>query len=126
MKETIMTLKVIVDFLSQLTEEQISDIINNKAKLKLEYRKAEDNKKSDIKCIREICKKLENINSRDEGIKYLKSLNIRKNELKAIGKEYNIPFTTRDTNAQLIDKIIEGLVGAKLRFDALLNTNLSK
>ncbi|HBJ1648789.1 TPA: hypothetical protein LA462_003337 [Clostridium botulinum] len=126
MKETIMTLKVIVDFLSQLTEEQISDIINNKAKLKLEYRKAKDNKKSDIKGIREICKKLENINSRDEGIKYLKSLNIRKNELKAIGKEYNIPFTTRDTNAQLIDKIIEGLVGAKLRFDALLNTNLSK
>lgn len=46
MKETIMTLKVIVDFLSQLTEEQISDIINNKAKLKLEYRKAKDNKKS--------------------------------------------------------------------------------
>ncbi len=126
MKETIMTLKVIVDFLSQLTEEQISDIINNKAKLKLEYRKAKDNKKSDIKGIREICKKLENINCRDEGIKYLKSLNIRKNELKAIGKEYNIPFTTRDTNAQLIDKIIEGLVGAKLRFDALLNTNLSK
>ncbi|MCS6105068.1 hypothetical protein DWV12_13475 [Clostridium botulinum] len=126
MKETIMTLKVIVDFFSQLTEEQISDIINNKAKLKLEYRKAKDNKKFDIKGIREICKKLENINSRDEGIKYLKSLNIRKNELKAIGKEYNIPFTTRDTNAQLIDKIIEGLVGAKLRFDALLNTNLSK
>lgn len=127
MKETIAAFKFVLDFLSQLNEEQLSDVINNKAKLKLEYEKVTINQERDtdnVENIKEICNKIEALNSREEAIQYLQSININKNTLKAIVKQYNVPFTSKDTNAQLINKIVEGVVGAKLRFDALLNTNL--
>ena len=57
-------------------------------------------------------------------MEYITSLELLKSELKAIAQKYNIPIGSKDTNTQIIDKIIENVVGSRLKFDALLNTNL--
>lgn len=55
---------------------------------------------------------------------YITNLHLIKKELKAIAKKYNIPLGSKETNEQIVEKIIENIVGSKLRFDALLNTDL--
>ena len=124
MKDTVTVLKLVIDFLDRLNENELYDIINHKAKLKLEYEKTKVSVDYDTERVSEICKKLETITIREEATEYLKSLNINKNTLKEIVRQYNIPCTSKDTNTELIVKIVESVVGAKLRFDALLNTNL--
>ena len=41
-----------------------------------------------------------------------------------MAKKYGVPIGSKETNSQIIDKIIENVVGSKLKFDALLNTDL--
>lgn len=45
---------------------------------------------------------------------------------KSYCKRYNIPLGSKDTNVQIIDKLVENVVGSKLKFDALLNTDLKR
>lgn len=67
---------------------------------------------------------MEAFSTREESMEYITSLELLKSELKAIAQKYNIPIGSKDTNTQIIDKIIENVVGSRLKFDALLNTNL--
>lgn len=41
-------------------------------------------------------------------------------------KKYNIPLGSKETNSQIVEKIVENIVGSKLKFDVLLNTNLKQ
>lgn len=134
MKDTLKIMKFIIDFLDQLSESELSDVINNKVKLRLEYtssnkhginkvEKGTSAKSIGENEIKDICNGLEKLSSRELAIEYLEKYNITKVTLKAIANRYNIPVTTKDTNAKLINKIVEGVVGSKLRFDALLDTD---
>ncbi len=125
MKETISVLKIVLDFLNQLSDSELSDIMNKKAKLKLDYG-SKANKIVDKENVKIICERLESLTTRECAFEYLKEFEADRNLLKSIAKEYKIPFTSKDkdSNKELVEKIIEGVVGAKLRFDALLNTKL--
>lgn len=73
-----------------------------------------------------ICETLEAKTTRDDAQAYLMELNLTKSVLKLLVKHYKIPLTSKATNAQMIDAIIEAVVGAKIRYEALYNTDLSK
>lgn len=131
MKETVKLFKFIINFIDELSDDDIQAILDNRASLKLQYKKAQ--KRRDNACIKKVKKnvdvdevrnKLEVMNSREEAEKYLVDLKLNKESLKQIAKLYNIAITTKDTNNRLIYKIVEGIVGSKLKFEVLLNTNL--
>lgn len=53
-------------------------------------------------------------------------LNLNKSVLKLLIKHYKIPLTSKATNAQMMNEIIEAAVGVKIRYNALYNTNLNE
>lgn len=75
-------------------------------------------------CLEEVCSKIESYTTREEVVEYINGLSLLKVDLKAIAKKYNIPLGSKETNQQIVEKIVENVVGSKLRFDALLNTDL--
>lgn len=97
-----------------------------KAKLKLEIEKEIAEKPTTQICIEEVCNKIEEFTTREEALEYINTLSLLKVDLKAIAKKYNIPLGSKETNRQIIEKIVENVVGSKLRFDALLNTDLKR
>lgn len=125
MKNQIQLLKIVIDFLDGLSEEQLRMIATKKTRLTLE---TENTTKKEIKslpiCVDEICEKMEAFSTREEAMEYITNLGLLKSELKAIAQKYNLPIGSKDTNTQIIDKIIENVVGSRLKFDALLKTNL--
>lgn len=124
MKEQIELMKVVFDFLDHLSEEQIRMLVSQKAKLRLEIEREMLNETTTKICIDEVCDEIEKFTTREDAIEYISKLSLLKVDLKAIAKKYNIPMGSKETNTQMIDKIVENVVGSKLRFDALLNTDL--
>lgn len=124
MKEQIQLLKIIFDFLAHLTEEQINMLINKKAKLKLEIEKDVVSEPKSKICIDEVCETIQEFTTREEATEYINQLALLKSDLKAIARKYNIPLGSKATNIQITEKIIENVIGSKLKFDALLSTDL--
>lgn len=127
MKSDVLLLKIVFDFLSQLSDKQLNDVLNGKAKLRIEV-DANDEiaESSKVFSIDSICADLERIDSRDMAIDYFYQLNLSKPILKQLVKHYKIPLAGKATNVQMIDSIIEAVVGSRLRYNALYSTNLNK
>ena len=124
MKDQVELLKIVFDFLAHLSEEQLQLLLSKKAKIKLEIEKEKKDELKALDSLEEICSKLEGFRTREKAMEYIMSLSLGKAGLKDIAKEYNIPLGSKDTNLQIIEKIIENVVGSRLKFDALLNTDL--
>lgn len=124
----ILILKVVFDFLSDLSAGQIEDLINKRACLKIvSLEKGTGHLLlSNEHEIQEILDCLEKKDTREDALTYLRSLELTKPVLKALVKHYNIPLASKATNVQMTDAVVEAVVGAKLRYDALYNTNLTK
>lgn len=73
----------------------------------------------------EIIKKLESMDSKQDGEKYLESLDLKKIQLEKILKELDSPFEKKDNMAKLISKIIEATIGFRLRSQAIQGTTSS-
>lgn len=124
MKEQVQLLKIVFDFLDRLSEEQLQLLLSKKAKIKFEMEKEIINAPTTQVCLEEVCSKIEAFTTREEAIEYINTLSLLKADLKIIAKKYNIPLGSKETNGQIVEKIIENVVGSKLKFDALLNTDL--
>lgn len=124
MKEQVQLLKLIFDFLDRLSEEQLQLLLSKKAKIKLEVEKETENELHTQICLDDVCCKIESFTTREEVMEYINEQSLFKADLKAIAKKYNIPLGSKDTNQQIVEKIVENVVGSKLRFHALLNTHL--
>ena len=126
MKKQVRLLKIVFDFLEHLPEEQLELLISKRARLKLDIgREVREEFTTEI-CIDEVCDEIEKFTTREEAKQYIEGLSLLKVDLKAIAKRYNIPLGSKDTNVQIIDKLVENVVGSKLKFDALLNTDLKR
>lgn len=121
-------LKVVFEFLECLPEDQLKMLVAKKAKLYLKMETEKEIKKVSEPITQnyldDICKEIENFTTRGEAIEYINRLTLLKADLKIIAKKYNIPLGSKETNSQIVEKIVENIVGSKLKFDALLNTNL--
>lgn len=120
MKDVLSVLKIVSDFLNTLTDENIKDLIEGKATLKIEYPKAKKKKEPKKNSLIDICYTLELMETRSSARDYLNSANLTNKDLKIIAKEYNIPIMSKDKKSVIIEKIVEGIVGSKIRFDTLL------
>ena len=131
MRKDLKLFKIVYDFLEQLTDEQLKLLVSDKAKLQLEIAEKTLSPTELVPLqmpvpLEEIRTKLENFSSREEATAYLEQLSLHKRELKAIAENNNIPLSSKETNEQMIKTIVENTVGAKLKFDALLNIDLKR
>lgn len=124
MKKQVQLLKLVFDFLGRLSEEQLQLLLTKKAKIKFEIEKETVDEAISQICLEEVCSKIEAFTTREEASEYINGLSLLKVDLKAIAKKYDIPLGSKETNMQIVEKIIENVVGSKLRFDTLLNTDL--
>lgn len=107
-------MKVVFDFLDHLSEEQLRMLISKKAKLRLEIEREIVADPTTQICLDEICEEIEKFTTREDAIEYISKLSLLKIDLKAIAKKYNIPMGSKETNTQIIEKIVENVVGSKL------------
>ncbi len=126
MKKQIALIKLVCDFLDKLSEEELNQLIEKKLDLKIEKNdEVEKNKNRTLVDIFEICQNIESFSNRNDAFNYIRNLSITKRELKEIAKKYYISIGSKDSNDTIMEKIVENVVGSKLKFDALLNTNIS-
>lgn len=130
MKDAICIAKIVVNFLERLSEEQIDDLLNNKARLKFEAisdKKAGNKGKEEedtlyhSEKLNGVKEKINAFTSTDEARGYFESMAFTKKELKAIANMYEMPVANSDTNRALAEKLIKNLVGSRIRFDTLLS-----
>ena len=126
LRDNVQLLKIVFDFLSLLTDGQFNDLMSKKAKLKLEYSQPVETTKKPVADIGVISEQLNLMTTCEQAREYIESLNVDKSTLIEISKHYDIPIKSKDRNSQLLDKIVENVVGAKLRYDTLLNVKLNK
>ena len=145
MKDAAKLIKLICDTLNRLSEEEISALLENEARLKVEFpaRKAcslcegvsEAVERSEaiagalggaVMLPDSFFRELDSFDSREKAQELFKQSGFRKAQLMEIARHYSIPVTTKDRNAQIIDRIIESVVGAKLKHETLLTANLHR
>lgn len=121
-KDYITIIKIIIDFIDQLTEEQISELILKKAKLKIEKTGAK--KSINNFDIDEITQKLDSFENRLEATEYISSISPNVDLLRQLSKHYSISNYSKLKSQDMIEKIIAATVGTKERHKALYETNL--
>lgn len=130
MKDVIRDIKYILNVLDGFTEEELESLVNNEARLAIIYNdssekhnKEEKKKNSNETNLLSIIETIDEIATTEEAHKYLDSLKLTKRCLKEIAAHYKISVTTRDTNSILKKKIVDGVIGSKIKFQTLLDTN---
>lgn len=103
LKEQIKMLKIVIDFLDGLSEEQLKKLLEKKAKIKIELLQGEFEKKSNLD-INQICQAIEKFQDTREAEQFLTELNLVKVNLKEIAKHYEIPLNSKETNVNIIKK----------------------
>ncbi|MCL1997570.1 MAG: hypothetical protein FWG65_02250 [Turicibacter sp.] len=127
LKEYAQLNNVIFTFLAALREDELRDLTSGRARLELIYsNKAQLPAKPRIvsKKTSMICEHIETLDSREEGRKYLNSLKLKRSELIEICRFYSTGVMAKDTKATLTDKIIEMVIGAKLRSSAIYRVDV--
>ena len=125
MKEAIKLFKILLDTIDGLSEEELSALLSGKAHLKIEPSGEQKSNESVYVIPNDFLTQLESCDSRESAQKLFNESNFSKGTLKTVAKHYSIPIGSKDTNSQLISKIIEIVIGSKLKYDTLLNTNLN-
>ena len=127
MKETVTLLTLVFNFIDGLEEGDINALLSKKARLAILYtqkEKTDSETALSLEQINEIAHNIESYSARNDAIEYLKDLNLKKDELIKIAKQFEISIKKKDSNANLVNLIIEGVVGSRLRYDALLHKNI--
>jgi hypothetical protein len=124
-------LKIFFDSLSELSSKRLEELAEGKLVIKFEYLQDDKVKKLAPPKAQpkaesvpdEVCEKVNAFNSREAAREYLENLNYKKSQLIEIARYFKIFLASEDTKALIISKIIEGVVGSKLRFAALLDSD---
>ncbi len=118
-------LRVIAGLFEELNEKQIDDILSGKGRLVYELRNNTLIEKEPklINDFEDILKRLGSCKDRDEAREILSSIP-NKETLIAIAKTQKIHVVKNDRREDIENKLIEFIIGAKLRTEAIHSLNL--
>ena len=119
-KEILLANKVVFDFVLKLKEEELKSLIKGEKKIFLidKEKKLDIKKKENIhEDIDEILNKLYLFANKEEAIKYLNKFKVA--DLREISKVANIFVKSRSKKSEIIDRITEGTIGAKIKIEIL-------
>lgn len=121
MKESIAILKIVCDFLDRCSEDDLVLLRTGKAKIRIEYQKEKPVHQEPNTNISEILNEVAQLTTIEAAKTYFAEKKYSKTILKKIAEGNGISVPSKETNEQIINRIIEVLIGSKLRYDALLN-----
>ena len=119
-KSVLLANKVVFEFILSLSELELEELLKKSKKLALVKCKdiiIDDNSKTENKMIADSIKNLYSISSREEAIKYLSEFKVV--DLKKIAKESKEFIKSKSKKAEIIDRIVEGTIGSKIKMDIL-------
>lgn len=119
-KSILLANKVVFEFILSLSELELEELLKRSKKLALVKCKdiiIDDNSKTENKMIADSIKNLYSISSRQEAIKYLSEFKVV--DLKKIAKESKVFIKSKSKKAEIIDRIVEGTIGSKIKMDIL-------
>lgn len=119
-KSVLLANKVVFEFIMSLSELELEELLKKNKKLALVKCKdiiIDDNSKTENKMIADSIKNLYAISSREEAIKYLSQFKVV--DLKKIAKESKVFIKSKSKKAEIIDRIVEGTIGSKIKMDIL-------
>ena len=119
-KSVLLANKVVFEFILSLSELELEELLKKSKKLALVKCKdiiIDDNSKTENKMIADSIKNLYSISSRQEAIKYLSEFKVV--DLKKIAKESKVFIKSKSKKAEIIDRIVEGTIGSKIKTDIL-------
>lgn len=119
-KEILLANKVVFDFVLKLKEEELKSLIKGEKKIFLidKEKKLDIKKKENIhEDIDEILNKLYLLPNKEEAKKYLNKFKVA--DLREISKVANIFIKSRSKKSEIIDRITEGTIGAKIKIEIL-------
>ena len=119
-KSVLLANKVVFEFILSLSELELEELLKKSKKLALVKCKdiiIDDNSKTENKMIADSIKNLYSISSREEAIKYLSEFKVV--DLKKIAKESKVFIKSKSKKAEIIDRIVEGTIGSKIKMNIL-------
>lgn len=118
-------LRVVAGLFEELNENQIDDILSGKGRLvyELQSRTLTEREPRLLNNFEDIINRLSNCKDREEAREILSSVPNKKT-LTAIAKSQKIHVVKNDRREDIEDKLIEFIIGAKLRTEAIHSLNL--
>lgn len=123
MKDAAKLMKLICDILNGLSEEEISALLEKRARLKVEFPDRQKLSREAVD-LDSFFKELDSFEDREQARTLFERHSLRKADLMEIARHYSISVTPKDNNAKIVDRIIEMTVGAKLKHETLLKASL--
>ncbi|MDY2631699.1 MAG: hypothetical protein SOV85_10175 [Clostridium sp.] len=119
-KEILLVNKLAFDFILKLKDEDLNLLIKGEKKITL----IDNEKNLKVKKINnteqkveEAIRKLHSYTNKDKAVEYLNKFNVI--DLKKIAKQGNVYIKSRNRKSEIIDRIVEGTIGAKIKVDIL-------
>lgn len=119
-KEILLVNKLAFDFILKLKDEDINSLIKGEKKItlidnekKLKGKKINNTEEK----VEEVINKIYSYSNKDEALEYLNKFNVI--DLKKIAKQVNVYIKSRNRKSEIIDRIVEGTIGAKIKIDIL-------
>jgi hypothetical protein len=127
--QTLEVMNLAIGTIAELSEDKIKALLRKEAVFAVKYIKKEEKKikSSDIKEFENMQKYIEtlsNFNSREDAIAYLNSLKLNKEKLIILAKTLSVCISKGNRKEEIINKIVEFVVGSKLRVEAIRNGSL--
>ncbi len=119
-KKILLANKAVFEFILSLSELELEELLKKNRKLALVKSKdimKDDNSKIENKIITDLINNLYSISSKEEAINYLSQFRIV--DLKKIAKESNVFIKSKSRKGEIIDRIVEGTIGSKIKMDIL-------
>ncbi|MBQ7680923.1 MAG: hypothetical protein IJR48_04310 [Oscillibacter sp.] len=126
MKDAATLLKLICDIINGLSEEEISALIEKRARLKVQFPERQKSSREAVELTDDFFRELDSAKTRESAKELFARFPFRKAQLLEIVRHYSISVTAKDNNATIIDRIIESVVGSKLKHETLLTANLHR
>ena len=121
-KDVIKLMKLTLDVLDELSEDDISALLDKRAHLKVEFPNQKKPARTAAKLTDSFFQKFDSCKTREEARALFEECAFRRADLLKIAKHYDIPLT-KESNPQIIDGIIESTIGSRLKFHTLLNVH---
>lgn len=117
--DIVKVLKKVFDFVLNLEENDMEELLKEKKKLILAEKKINNVKNNNDTNISEIINKLNSFKTREQAHKFLVENKFTVKILKEVASSRSIYIRSRSNKGEIIDKIVEGTIGAVLKINIL-------
>jgi len=102
----------------KFSDEDIRNLLEGKADIILQIKTKKQDTKDNLN-FETIDQELSKMSSREDGFDYLKKKNFKRSKLILFANFLDITIKRTDKNEQIMDKIIEAIIGYRLRSEAI-------